>query len=232
MFGVEPICRALRQYGVQVAPSTYYAFKARPPSARSLSDQMLIPRLLRAFQVNYSCYGARKLWRELRSEGLQVGRDRVARLMRIAGTRRILGFTVATSMTANLVTRALEQAVATRRRGQPGFSTSGLIHHADRGSQYTSLALSKRLRELGIELSTGRTGTALDNAAMETTIGLYKTELINTKRWTSRQEVETATTQWVAWFNQKRLHSALGYQSPTNYETSYYRNLDLPRQAT
>ena len=86
-FGVEPICRALRHYGVQIAPSTYYARKTRPASARSRSDERLLPRLKRAFEVNYSCYGARKLWRELRNEGLLVGRDQVARLMRIAGIR-------------------------------------------------------------------------------------------------------------------------------------------------
>lgn len=292
-FGVEPICRVLRHYGVQIAPSTYYARKTRPASARSRSDALLLPRVKRAFEVNYSCYGARKLWHALRDEGLDLGRDQVARLMRIAGlrgarrvkrvrttvqaparkelpdlvkrrwdtgapdrvwvadltyvpssegtiytsfiqdagTRHILGFTVATSMAASLVTKALEQALATRRRRRPGFTTNGLIHHADRGSQYTSLALSKRLQELGIAASTGRTGTALDNAAMETTIGLYKTELINAKRWSSRQEVETATAAWVTWFNEKRLHSALDYQSPTSYEQSYHRTLDLPRQA-
>ena len=86
-FGVEPICRALRHYGVQIAPSTYYARKTRPASARSRSDTLLLPRVKRAFEVNYSCYGARKLWHALQDEGLNLGRDRVARLMRIAGIR-------------------------------------------------------------------------------------------------------------------------------------------------
>lgn len=61
MFGVEPICRVLRQHGVPIAPSTYYARKTRPASTRSRSDALLLPRLKRAFEVNYSCYGARKL---------------------------------------------------------------------------------------------------------------------------------------------------------------------------
>lgn len=86
-FGVEPICRVLRGHGIPIAPSTYYACKTRPASARSRSDAELLPRLKRTFELNYSCYGARKLWRELRNEGLQVGHDRVARLMRIAGIR-------------------------------------------------------------------------------------------------------------------------------------------------
>jgi transposase InsO family protein len=292
-FGVEPMCRVLRGHSIPIAPSTYYACKTRPPSARECRDAALLPRLKRAFEVNYSCYGARKVWRQLRSEGHQVGRDQVARLMRIAGihgarrqkrvfttvpapvqrelpdlvkrrwdrgepdrvwvadltyvpssegtvytcfiqdggSKRILGFTVASSMGASIVTRALEQAVATRRRSKIGFTADGLIHHSDRGSQYVSLALSTRLQEHGIAPSVGRTGTALDNAAMENTIGLYKTELIRTRRWASRQEVETATSAWVTWFNERRLHSTLDYQSPNDYENRYHQQQALPRQA-
>ena len=85
------------------------------------------------------------------------------------GSKRILGFTVASNMNTGIVTTALEQAVATRRRGAAGFTPCGLIFHSDSGSQYGSLALSTRLHDLGIAPSVGRTGTALDNAAMETT---------------------------------------------------------------
>lgn len=87
--GPGPICRVLRGHGIPIAPSTYYASKARPASARSRSDAELLARLKRTFKDNYSCYGARKLWHELRNEGLQVGRDRVARLMRLAGIRAL-----------------------------------------------------------------------------------------------------------------------------------------------
>ena len=76
-------------------------------------------------------------------------------------------------------------------------------------------------------------GTAYDNALMESTIGPYKTELISSARriWTSRQEVETATTAWVSWFNRRRLHSALEYQSPIRFEEAYTQQQALPRQA-
>lgn len=60
-FGVEPICRVLRHYGLQIAPSSYYARKTRPASTRSRNDAALPPRLKRAFEFNYSRYGARKL---------------------------------------------------------------------------------------------------------------------------------------------------------------------------
>ena len=75
-FGVEPILHAL-----EVAPSTYYATKARPPSKRSLSDAALKPRILRLWKDNYEVYGVRKVTKALRREGVTVGRDQVGRLM-------------------------------------------------------------------------------------------------------------------------------------------------------
>ena len=100
-------------------------------------------------------------------------------------------------------------------------------------AQYTSLAFSQKLLCHGMAGSIGRVGTAYDNALIESTIGLYKAELIRPggRAWTSRQEIETATTAWVAGFNERRLHSKLGYLSPVKYEAAYNQNLDLPRQA-
>ena len=82
--GVEPICRDL-----QVAPSTYYAAKSRPLSARALRDAVMIPILLAIWQANYSVYGARKLWKAAHRAGHDIGRDQVARLMRQAGIRGV-----------------------------------------------------------------------------------------------------------------------------------------------
>ena len=79
-FGVEPICNAL-----QVAPSTYYATKSRPVSARSLRDAVLIPMLVAIWMTNYRVYGAHKLWKAARRAGHDIGRDQVARLMKVAG---------------------------------------------------------------------------------------------------------------------------------------------------
>jgi len=79
-FGIEPICSVL-----QFAPSTYYAFKARLPSTRSLKDAVLLPLLLTLWVANYRVYGARKMWKAMRRSGEDVGRDQVARLMRQAG---------------------------------------------------------------------------------------------------------------------------------------------------
>lgn len=86
-FGVEPICRVLRDHDYQIAPSTYYAFKKRPPSARSLSDERLLAEVRCVFYANYECYGVRKVWQELRRRRVAAGRDQVARIMRSAGLR-------------------------------------------------------------------------------------------------------------------------------------------------
>ena len=81
-FGVEPICREL-----QVAPSTYYATKTRPPSHRSITDATLTEVITAEHAANYGVYGARKVHAELRRQGHQAGRCTVERLMRTAGLR-------------------------------------------------------------------------------------------------------------------------------------------------
>ena len=84
-FGVEPICTTLSSAGLQVAPSTYYAAKARPPSVRSQRDATMGPALTQLWKDNYRVYGAHKLWKTARRAGHDLGRDQVARLMRAAG---------------------------------------------------------------------------------------------------------------------------------------------------
>jgi putative transposase len=84
-FGVEPICKVL-----EIAPSGYYAHKSRPPSARAVRDAQLKVEIKRVFDDNFQVYGAEKLWRQLGREGIAVGRDRVARLMRQLGIRGVV----------------------------------------------------------------------------------------------------------------------------------------------
>ena len=79
-YGVEPICREL-----QVAPSTYYESKTRPPSARAVRDEHLRAAIVRVFEANYRCYGVHKVWRQLNREGIAVARCTVQRLMRVLG---------------------------------------------------------------------------------------------------------------------------------------------------
>jgi len=196
-FGVEPICEVLNEMEIQIAPSTYYAAIKRSPSARALSDERLVPIVRQVHAANYSCYGVRKMHRALNRLQHGLGRDQVARLMKMAGvrgrsrlrrvittkreagaerypdlvkrewdngapdvvwvadfthvrtstgtvyasflqdagSRRILGFTVASSQSTELVLKAVEQAVSARRRFDPQFTGEGVIHHSDAGSQ-------------------------------------------------------------------------------------------------
>ncbi|HLR57233.1 MAG TPA: IS3 family transposase, partial [Beutenbergiaceae bacterium] len=121
-------------------------------------------------------------------------------------SRRILGWRVWTSMKTELVTSALNQALFTRRRTDVTFTSQGLVHHSDAGSQYLSLAFSDELHKAGIVGSIGTVGDALDNAVMESTIGLFKTEVIDHERrtWTSWRQVEAAVASWVTWYNHER----------------------------
>ena len=83
--GVEPICRVLREHGVEIAPSTYYAGKNRPPSARAVRDVYLAEQISRVHRENYGVYGAEKVWRTPRREGIIVARCTVERLIRHLG---------------------------------------------------------------------------------------------------------------------------------------------------
>jgi putative transposase len=120
--------------------------------------------------------------------------------------------------------------VSERQRHHAPFIAHGVIVHSDAGSQYTSL---EKLLDLGLSASVGRVGTAYDNALIESTIGLYKTELIHRRGigWDSRQQLEAATAGWVAWFNRERLHEMLGYRPPVEIEMEYLHQQGLPRQA-
>lgn len=274
-FGVEPICREL-----QAAPSTYYASKSRPASARARSDAQLKPKIAQCFTVNYKVYGARKIYKQLRRDGVEVGRDRVARLMRelglvgaVRGRRRrttvadpsatrapdlvnrafvaarpnqlfvsdftyvatwsgtvyvafvidvfsrfIVGWQAATTMRTELVLDALEMAIW-RRNGL----LDGLVHHSDAGAQYTSIRYTNRLADAGAAPSIGSIGDSYDNALAESTIGLYKTELIRRRGpWRGLDQVELATLEYIDWFNHRRLHSEIGDVPPAELEATYY----------
>jgi len=110
------------------------------------------------------------------------------------------------------------------RRDRAGRTVQkGLIHHSDAGSQYTSFAFTAHLLTEGIAASIGSVGDALDNALMESTIGLYKTELINPQRpWKSLTDVELATAEWVDWYNTARIHRSIGGLPPAEYESMFY----------
>jgi putative transposase len=105
--------------------------------------------------------------------------------------------------------------MAIRRRNP----SAGLIHHSDRGAQYTALSFGKRLEEAGVVASMGRTGSALDNAISESFVASLKTELLYGHRFLSREAARTAIFDYIeGFYNRVRRHSSLGYLSPSDYE--------------
>jgi putative transposase len=92
--------------------------------------------------------------------------------------------------------------------------------------QYTSFAYGRRLAEIGAAPSVGSVGDSYDNSLAESTIGLYKTELIRRRGpWRTPEEVELATLAYVDWYNHRRLHGQIGNLPPADLEATYYRQL-------
>ena len=226
-------------------------------------------------------YGARKVWLQLRREGIEAARCTVERLMRemgIAGasaqrkkprttvpdagtgrpgdllerdftapapnrrwvadityvptacgfvytafvtdlfSRKIVGWQVADHLRAGLALDALEMAIFARR----DQLDDQLVHHSDRGVQYTSIRYTQRLEDIGAVRSVGSKGDSYDNAAAEAVNSLYKKELINHEGpWQDAGQVTVATAEWVAWYNEDRLHSACGDIPPAEYENAW-----------
>ena len=279
-FGVEPICQVL-----EVAPSTYYAASSRPPSARRLRDEELKAAIARVHKDNFGVYGIEKVWWQLNWEGIRVGRNRVARLMRELGlegvvrgqrkrttvpadlderpadlvdrnfrapapnrlwvadltyvstwsgfvyvafiidvfSRSIVGWRVSDSLRAELALDALEMAIWVRRNQ----ALEGVVHHSDRGVQYLAIRYTGRLAEAGAVRSVGSRGDSYDNALAETVVGLYKTELIRRRGpWRTLDQVELGTAEWVDWWNQRRLHSAIGHLPPAEVERRWWEQAE------
>jgi putative transposase len=137
-------------------------------------------------------------------------------------SRMIVGWRAATSMSTDLVLDTLEHALWTRR--QAGITDlTGLVHHNDAGSQYTSFAFTSRLLEAGVDPSVGSVGDAYDNALAESQIGAYKTELIRPEGpWLGVEDVELATMHWVHWFNHERTHESVDDLTPAEVEAPHY----------
>lgn len=127
-------------------------------------------------------------------------------------SRRIVGWAMANHLKTQLVLDALDMAIAQRR-------PESVIHHSDRGSQYTSYAFGKRCREAKVVPSMGSVGDAYDNAMAESFFATLEREVIDRRKFKSQAEARMAIFTWLeGWYNPHRRHSSLGYLSPINYE--------------
>jgi putative transposase len=129
----------------------------------------------------------------------------------------VVGWQLAAHMRTDLVLDALRMALS--QRG-PGADVE-LVHHSDRGSQYTSIDYTQTLTDHGVLASVGSVGDAYDNALAESFVDSFKTELIADRVWRSRSQLELAVVEFVGWFNNVRLHESLGDIPPAEFEDLY-----------
>jgi putative transposase len=140
-----------------------------------------------------------------------------------AYSRMIVGWQLASHMRTDLVLDALKMALHRRGAG----ADVELIHHSDRGSQYTSIDYTQTLADHRVLASVGSVGDAYDNALAESFVDSFKTELIADRVWRSRSQLELAVVEYIGWYNAARLHESLGDIPPVEYEQQH-----IDRQAT
>lgn len=251
----------------------------RPRSAHAIENDRLTGLIRESFESSDRTYGSPRVWRDLRHWGEPCGKNRVARLMRLAGlqarskrrqrpgdtgvrpphslaanvlnrefsasspnqrwvadftyvwsaegwlyvaavldlySRRIVGWSMSTTMTAQLVIDALVMALW--RRGKP----RELLHHSDQGSQYTSEDFQRLLTEHGITCSMSKRGDCWDNAAMESFFSTLKIERVYRRSYRTRDEARADIFDYIErFYNAKRRHSTLGHISPMEYERRF-----------
>ena len=132
-------------------------------------------------------------------------------------SRKVVGWQFASHMRTTLVLDALRMALSTRQR----VEEVRLIHHSDRGSQYVSGDYTQTLEDNDVLGSVGSTGDAYDNSMAESFVDSFKTELIADRVWATRSQLELAVVEYVAWFNDERLHENLGDRPPREIEELY-----------
>ena len=137
-------------------------------------------------------------------------------------SRRIVGWSMATTLAKQLVLDALNMALATRR-------PRDVIHHSDQGSQYTSIEFGRRCRDAGVRPSMGSVGDAYDNAMCESFFATLECELLDRYRFKTQTEARRAVFEFIeGFYNTRRRHSSIGYLSPIDYERQHYAAAVIP----
>lgn len=133
-------------------------------------------------------------------------------------TRKVVGYSMADNLRAEATWEALRLAIQ-RQEGALSLNEPSLVTHSDRGVQYASDFYQEKLKKLGITASMSRSGNCYDNAFAETFFHTLKVELVHRTRYETRAEAEASISEYIDdWYNGKRLHSGLGYQTPMDYE--------------
>lgn len=279
-YPVTTMCRVLG-----VSTSGFYEWCSRPKSPRALEDEVILEAIREAFTASRQTYGYRRMHSEVvETYGMQVGRDRVKRIMRRNGivgltrrkfrrttirdetarpapdlldrdfsatrpdlrwvadityvktltvdlylatisdlfSRRVVGWSLASHMRAELVTEALRIAIARRR------PIDVVIHHSDQGGQYVSYDFERACRDAGVERSMGSVGDCFDNAVAESLFATFECELLDRIVLLNRRHAHFEIHSYIEHFyNATRRHSSLGNLSPANFERRWREQNDF-----
>ncbi len=208
---VKRVARLMRQAGIQgLYRRRRHGCTVRDPDAQPSAD--LVNREFVADAPN-------RLWvTDITEHHTEEGKIYCAAVLD-AYSRLIVGWSINDNMRTELVTDALGMAIIRRRPDKNG-PTKGTVLHSDHGSQYTSWAFGKRLRDAGLLASMGTIGDCYDNAMMESFWGTMQLELLDSKQWKTRDELANAVFEWIeCWYNPNRRHSSIGMHSPVTFET-------------
>lgn len=200
------IARLMRQAGLQ----GIYRRKGRKNLVNAATEEDLVHRQFHVDALD-------RLWlTDITEHPTAEGKLYCAAVMD-ACSRRIIGWSIDTSQKTGLVVDALGMAILRRRP-----AVRDTILHSDHGTQYTSWAFGKRLREAGLLGSMGTVGDCYDNSMMESFWGTMQLELLDRKAWKTRKELANAIFEWIeCWYNPKRRHSSIGMLSPVEFETRF-----------
>jgi len=202
--------RLMRQAGIQGAKRRGKAWRTTKPDPLAHRRPDLVER-------DFSAESPNRLWVADLSYLRSWEGNLFFAFVIDAFSRKVVGWQLAAHMRTDLVLDALRMALAQR---EPGADVE-LVHHSDRGSQYTSIDYTQTLDDHGVLASVGSVGDAYDNAMAESFLNSFKTELIAERSWRSRTQLELAVVEYVAWFNNDRLHESLGDRSPAEFEDLY-----------
>lgn len=199
------VARLMRREGIQAKMKKRFKVTTRVNPKASAAPNLL--------QQDFSASNANKRWvADITYVATMEGWLYVAAVMDLF-SRRIVGLAMNDRMTADLVTDAIKHAIIHRQPGE------GLLHHSDRGSQYTSLSFQQLLKIHSITVSMSGTGNCFDNAAMESFFHTLKTEHVYFEWYRTREEAKQSIFEYIeVFYNRKRRHSTLGYLAPAIFE--------------
>ncbi|WP_371177043.1 IS3 family transposase [Buchananella felis] len=222
-FGYRLITDELARQGVKVASRTVWSIchelgirsitapKGKTKTAKS-ARSVGVDLVGRVFHAD----GPNRLWlTDITEHPTTQGKLYVCAIKDV-WSNRIVALSSATSMSASLAVNALAQAVADRH------PPAGCVIHSDRGAQFTSTAYRQATLAYGLVQSMGQAGTCADNAAMESFFALLQKNVLNTRKWETRQELATAIRHWIeSTYHRRRRQARLGKLTPIEYETIY-----------